>query len=653
MDNAKYVELFISEARDYLDTLNDLCLVLESNPKDEKNIGKLFRAFHTLKSNAATMGYKKFSELAHSLEDILSLIRDEKIQVSNVVINLIFKGCDILEEGLKKIIDEDSESIKISDISQEIQELLETNTEKIKIKIEEKVNLSNSDYEQIEKYKKEKYNIYRIILVLEKENVLKVAKSLIVLREIEKISKIIKTTPKIAAIQKGEFGGEVEYIIAIKDKKEKIENIISKVTGIKQSEVIGLSDAFRKSKKIINDEKEIEKTKITDEHQEIYVRKINSIKVNMNKLDQLMDLVGELLINNIQIQEIYKIQDFNSLKNVISSLDKLTLNLQEEVMQIRMLPIGNIFNRFPRMIRDLAKKEGKKVNLEVEGEDIEFDRSVLDEIGEPLVHLLRNCVDHGIEKPDTRINNNKKEIGTIKLIAKREKSNALIIVKDDGIGIDPEKVKASSIKKGIINSEDVKDLSKENLQKLIFKPGVSTTNIVTEISGRGVGMDVVLNKINELGGNLKLDSSVGLGTTVTMELPLTLAIISALLVKVDKYRYALPLSSVNQTLDLDIRDIKTIQGQEVFILRNKEIPLFWLGKLFNHSLCENKEKVTVAIVNREKNQIGLIVDSIISQQQVLVKNLSNLIKGTKGMSGATILGDGSVAMILDINSLQL
>lgn len=652
MDTSQYKDEFISEARDYFDVLNEGLLVLEKDQSDMDNINKIFRAFHTLKGNAATMGFMKFSELAHALEDVLSKVRDKQLKVTPDVIDIIFEGCDILEAGLDEISKDNPDNIDVEGLMEELKGIIGAKEDIAKVDdIGEKAKLTEKENKAVDKWKKKNMNVLRVIIVFDKGNILKTAKALLTLRNISKVSELIKTVPVSDEIKLGKFNTEIELIIVTKKKQGEIEKIINSISGLKHVFVLGLDETYERSKETVHEEKELAKAAIANKHKVDVVKQIQSVKVTMKKLDKLMNLVGELLISNIRLQDISKRKDFDSLKTVIPGIDRLTLDLQDEVMQIRMVPIGNIFNRFPRMVRDLSGKEGKKINLVIEGQDIEFDRTVLDEIGEPLVHLLRNCVDHGIEKPEERLNAGKPEEGTVKLIARREKNNAVIEVMDDGKGIDPKKVKESCIRKKIITEEEAAKMSDNELQMLVFGAGVSTNKVVTAVSGRGVGLDVVLSKMNELGGNVKLNSVVGKGTSVIMELPLTVAIVTSLLVKINKAVYAIPLTSVDQTVDVEASQLKTIQENAVFVLRGKQIPLLWLEELLGLNDFEKKNKFTVVIVNKGNSQIGLVVDSIISQQQVLIKGLQDIVKGTKGVAGATIMGDGSVALILDIGTL--
>jgi two-component system chemotaxis sensor kinase CheA len=651
MDMSQYKEEFVSEARDHLDNLNENLLGLEKEPENPDFINKIFRSFHTLKGNAATMGFISFSELAHSLEDVLTKVRDKELKASEEVMDLVLEGCDALEGGLEKISEGNPEEMQAEGLIKELKDLVGKKDEEINVNISEELSLTDEEKNKVNELKSQGQNVHRTIIFFDQGNVLKTAKALVVLRNLAEEGAIIKTTPDNNELKKGLFDSEIEIVFANKLSKQEAEEAINKVSGLKKVLLLEPEEKYERPEEMEHHDKESQKSKIVSKHKSEVVKQVQSVKVDMKKLDKLMNLAGELLISNIRLQEIDRKRDYNTLKSVLSGVDRLILDLQDEVMEIRMVPIGNIFNRFPRMIRDLAKKENKKVNLTIQGETIEFDRTVLDQIGDPLVHLLRNSVDHGIETPEKRINVGKSEEGSLKLIARREKNHAIIEVSDDGDGIDPEKVKNSCIKKGLITEQEAENMSDDELRLLIFRAGASTNEVVTEVSGRGVGMDVAMNKVKELGGTIDLKSEVGKGTTVTLKLPLTLAIITALLVKIEEEIYSIPLTSVDSTVDVQREQIKTVHGHEVFILRGTEVPVLWLSNLMGKQADKSKEKYTLVIVNKNSKPIGLVVDQIVSQQQVLIKSLQESLKGTKGVAGATILGDGSVSLILDIDTL--
>lgn len=380
------------------------------------------------------------------------------------------------------------------------------------------------------------------------------------------------------------------------------------------------------------------------------LKTVKSVRVSMERLDKLMNLVGELLINKMRLQQIRQEKDIKELNETINHLDRLTTDLQFEVMQSRLVPVEQIFNRFPRMVRDLAKKEDKDVNFIVEGNEIELDRTVIDEIGEPLVHLLRNSVDHGVELPAERKAAGKKAQGTIRLTARRERNAAIIEVEDDGRGFDVEEIKKAAVKKGIMSSNDIDMLSPNKVMQIAFDPRFSTAKKVTEVSGRGVGLDVVKNKIEALNGNIGLETVTGKGTKFSLELPLTLAIIQCFLVRVEDDHYVIPLANVLRTVKVESDQIRSIEGYETFILDEEDIPLIRLTRIFGLN-DKNREDYVTVMVEKGGDKAALVVDEIVGKQELIIKPLDRSLRETRGFSGCTILGDGSVALILDLNTL--
>lgn len=642
MDMSEHKGEFASEAHEHMDVLNEQVLVIEKDPNNQDAINHLFRSFHTLKGNSALMGYTKFSELAHNLEDLLSKVRDKELEANKDVIEILFQGIDLLDEGLNMIEESDDSEFDAEHLIIDINSLL---NKKNKPKIIIQNSLTEQDRNKLNELKK-KMNTYRFIISFDPSNPLKNVKAMVIARDIKSKSEFFKTNPEDLSHIDSEF----EIVMASKEDEKSIKNIINNVSGVKRTASLSLDEEYNSPEEHKVDEKEHLKEQITKEHHTDTMRKIQSVKVNMGKLDVLMNLVGELLINNIRLQEINKNKEYDQLGKVSTFIDRLIFDLEDQVKDIRMVPIGNIFNRYPRMVRDLAEHENKKINLVITGSELELDRTVLDQIGEPLVHLLRNSVDHGIESPEERKELNKNEEGTIKLIVTREKNHALIEIHDDGAGIDIEQVKKSAIKKNIISNEEIDHMSEDEIKNLIFRPGMSTAKIVTEVSGRGVGMDVVANKIRELGGTVQLESELGTGTLVKIKLPLTLAIISAMLLDVKGQKYVLPLNIVDQIIDVNISQIKTIQGHKTFIHRDKNLPLFWLHDFLGVNKPE-KEDYKVVIANKNNQQVGIVVDKVVGQQQILIKALQDIVKGTKGCAGATIMGDGEVVLILDIETL--
>ena len=377
------------------------------------------------------------------------------------------------------------------------------------------------------------------------------------------------------------------------------------------------------------------------------------MRVDIDKLDALLNLVGELVINKTRLEQIGLTHKLTDLVETIEQMDRVTTDLQSVVMKVRMVPVGQVFNRFPRMVRDLSHGLGKEINLIIQGEETELDRTVIDEIGDPLVHLLRNSIDHGIEKPEERQAKGKNPIGEVRLIARHEGNNVIIMVEDDGKGINPEIIKGIAVKKGLITQVEADKMEANEAVKLVFIPGFSTAEVVTDVSGRGVGMDAVKNKIESLGGMVDVETKINEGSKFKIRLPLTLAIIQALLVNVSEEIYAIPLGSIDSTINIKPTDIKTVQNKEVILLRGQIIPIVRLAKSLNapETQQEDQEELFVVIVHIGEMKAGFIVDNLIGQQEIVIKSLGKLLAGIKVIAGATILGNGQVALILDIASL--
>lgn len=387
-------------------------------------------------------------------------------------------------------------------------------------------------------------------------------------------------------------------------------------------------------------------------------RASQTVRVDMHRLDELMNLVGELVINRTRLSDIGATHKLKDLNETLTRVSQISSSLQSVVMQVRMVPIEQVFDRFPRMVRDLAKKLNKKINLVLEGKETEMDRTVIDEIGDPMVHLIRNSIDHGIEKPEERISKGKPEVGTITLSARHEGNNVLIEVKDDGKGVDPSVVGRLAVERGLFSQENLSKMPPEEIQKVIFLPGFSTAKEVSDVSGRGVGMDAVKAKLEDLNGVLDLESRVNEGSKVTIKLPLTLAILPALMVKIGAEMFAVPLGSVDETLDISKSDINIVQHQEVTLLRGDVLPIIRLRNILDvpttpeeaKEIEEKTEEISIVVCSSGEKRAGFMVDELLGQQEIVIKSLGNLLGGLPGIMGATMRGDGSIALILDVPS---
>ncbi len=680
MDMSEYKEIFKAESDEHLQQLNDSLLGLEQNPNEMEYINTMFRSAHTLKGMSATMGFSTISELTHEMENLMDMVRKSQVDVSNELIDILFECLDTLE-ALVDTVDSD-EKVDISHLqanmasamegtlcTQDIKETVDSSTNIIKNEIikelpaenesETEINVELSDNEKraVNDASAEGSRVISLKVILDESCVLKSARSTLVLINITKMGEIIKCEPSEAELEDEKFDLEFTVIFSTKSTDEEIVDTIKKISEVKDVIPTTVSESNGTEKKE-QDKKEAEteesnSTNKTAVKRPDAVKSIQSVRVNIERLDNLMNLVGELIINKIRLNQLASDLKAKDLDESLANLDRLTNEIQTEVMESRMVPIDQIFSRFPRMVRDLAKSEGKQINLIIEGKEIELDRTVLDEIGDPLVHLLRNAVDHGIESQKERKELGKPVAGLVRLSASRQRNSVLIEVEDDGKGMDPDNLRDIAVKKGIISREEVDKLSDTEALNLIFMPGFSGAKVVTDISGRGVGMDAVKTKIEALGGSVKISSVQGQGSIMKLQLPLTVAIIQSLMVTVANETYAVPLGNVIRDVGIKASDIKTIEGKEVILLRGEVLPLLRLHNVLDcPTEQEEKENLIVVVVERMGSNIGLVVDELLGQQEVIIKSLDNkLLKNLKGFAGATILGDGSVALILDIATL--
>lgn len=635
-DMDEYKEMFAVESAEHLQSMNDALLSLEKDPANSETINVMFRAAHTLKGMSATMGYTNIKELTHNMENLMDRVRKNEIELDSSAIDVLFECLDTLE----KMVETPEKSSEI-DIAFLVDKLSKNNSGSVPLKNEQTVLANNTSNNPREN--PGTGNIYEITVTLHESCMLKSARSTVVMRNLSEIGEIIETVPPIKDLEDEKFDREFKVIVSTTEDANKLEDAAKKVSEISKVEVKPHTGS--KSREKIED-----KTNVT-EGSKTSIKSVQSVRVSIERLDSLMNLVGELIINKIRLMQLASVHKLDDLEETLASLNRLTNDLQEEIMASRMVPIEQIFNRFPRMVRDLAKNQEKEIDLVLEGGDIELDRTVLDEIGDPLVHILRNCIDHGIESPEVRKQNGKNGKGTIKLTARREKNHVVIEAVDDGKGMDPQRMRETAVKKGLMTQEEAAKLSDIEAINLSFMAGFSTAEKVTEISGRGVGMDVVRTKIGGMGGSIKLESVLGKGTLMRLKLPLTVAIIHSLMVKVGSDIYAIPITNVIRDLSIKKEEIKTIKGEEVVLIRGDVLPLIRLHSIFDIK-SNGSQELLVVVVERAGSNVGLVVDQVIGQQEVIIKNLdNNLLKGVKGFAGATILGDGNVALILDVGTL--
>ena len=665
MDTSQYMTMFLEESMENLQTLNESLLELEKSPEDVDTLNKIFRVAHTIKGMAATMGFNDIADLTHNMEDVLSEFRDGKMKVTQNVVTVLFDCLDTLEKMIN-IIEEGSDSvIDIKKIIEDLEktkkvDLEESKEEEVEIlDSKESLKLNEYDLSIIKQAIERDYNALELRIVLSQTTLLKSARAFLIVQDLEQKGEIIKSNPSTEKIENEEFDFTLEFIILTTSTKEEIKSLIENISEVESVKIknVEITKAKNISKHKIDEKiiketvevkpKEINKVEKIKEEKKIKNKKVHqSVRVDLEKIDNLMNMVSELVIYRTRLEQIVIDNKSTELNETLEQVGRTTSELQDLVMKIRMLPLDVVFNRFPRMIRDISVELNKEINFIIEGSDTELDRTVIDEIGEPLIHLLRNAADHGIESREERIKAGKNPIGTIKLQAYQEGTKALIKVTDDGAGIKVDKIRKKAESVGI----STEGMSENDIINLIFAQGFSTNEVVTDISGRGVGMDVVKTKISSLGGSVELTSEEGIGSTFIIRLPLTLQIIQALLINVGEETFAISLGFIDRVISYSKENIKKINGKEVIIYRDDVIPLVRLNERLGIN-SSDKNKKFVIIVNAGDKTFGLLVDSLIGQQEIVIKPLGRTLKNLNEYIGATILGNGLVTLILDVGVL--
>lgn len=696
MDVSQYLEIFLDETTEHLQNLNTQILTLEQEPENMDTINEIFRAAHSLKGMAGTMGYKRMQTLTHDMENVFSEVRNGNIKVKANMIDLLFQCLDALEEYTNNIRETGDEGTNENEpliklLNEELGKKDEKPAEEPKK--EEKtpeggdkrkwlnIKLDSTDVMVITEAQKQGNFVYGATVYVQESCLLKAARAFLVFKAVEEVGEIIVSSPSAQDIEDERF--ELDFsLIVISDKPvDKLIAAISNVSEIAEvlAEPIDLTKmpGSEEGKSAAPEQKKEEQKAVPAKaaaaaaapaaDKKTGVAKqaggkpiVNrTVRVDIEKLDVLMNLVSELIIaknslvaaSNAQKSASDKAQ--NNVNEQIEYLESVTTSLHESVMKVRMVPIESVVSKFPRMIRDLTKKLDKKMELYMSGEETELDRTVVDEIGDPLMHLLRNSADHGIESAEVRAERGKPEVGSIWLDAYQDGNNVVIEVRDDGNGIDTEVVKNKAISRGTITPEQAAGMSEKEIIDLLFLPSFSTSEKVTDVSGRGVGLDVVKSKIEALSGEVEVKSVLGVGSTWIIRLPLTLAIIQALMVVIGGEKYAISLGSIQTIEDIPTDEIRLIQNKEVIHLRGNVIPLIRMDKeLDTVSTKGPDENMTILIVKKGDKLAGLVVDELLGQQEIVIKSMGKYIDNKcRLISGATILGDGEVALILDTNVL--
>lgn len=694
MDVTQYLAIFIDETKEHLQSLNEQLLILEKEPDNKETITEIFRAAHSLKGMAGTMGYKRMQRLTHNMENVFDEIRHDKMIVKSDLVDVLFRGLDALEKYLDNIVTlgeegpDDNEPIIV-----ELNRILKEGTGQEDEAVPQiaskpaasdtggykELPLAEHEMKAVEKAFEGGTNAFGITVYVQESCLLKAARAFLVFKALDEIGDVIKSQPEVQDIEDEKFNYDFSIVLLTKESLERVKTVIMNVSEIKEAFVVTLEHPEAVLEKKEEKPKEevkpaaasvaaasaaaaaapkkaqAKQTPNTQTKQQAKPVVNRSVRVDIEKLDDLMNIVSELIIAKNGLVSMSTSEGGNGAQGFneqIEYLERITTDMHQSVMKVRMVPIESVVNRFPRMIRDLSKKLNKKMELFMTGEDTELDRTVIDEIGDPLMHLLRNAADHGLESNEERVKLGKPEVGSIFLDAYQEGNNVVIEVRDDGRGLDVEKIRNKAVAKGTVTDEQAEGMSDKEIIELLFRPSFSTSEVITDVSGRGVGLDVVKTGIENLGGSIEVKTVLGEGSNFIIRLPLTLAIIQALMVELGNEKYAIPLGSIETIESVVLSDVKYVQTKEVIHLRGSVIPLIRLNAILDVEETDQEvSELTVVIVKKGDKLAGLVVDNLIGQLEIVIKSIGKYINNSKMISGATILGDGEIALILDVNTL--
>ncbi|MCF7618851.1 chemotaxis protein CheA [Bacillus sonorensis] len=679
MDMNQYLDVFIEESKEHLQTCNEKLLELEKNPSDLQLVHDIFRAAHTLKGMSATMGFEDMAHLTHSLENVLDAIRNEEMTITSEWMDVMFEALDDLEAIVLSIIEGGDGKRDVSEVCAKL-DVTGANKETAAAAEAPEAASSKSkwSYDEFQRTviaeaEEQGFNCYEISVSLKDDCLLKGVRVYMVFEQLNEIGEVVKTIPETEVLESEDF--DSEFVICFLSKHDKQE-IFNKVNGVSEIEKVEVTElkidiAPSENEKPAEEKeaapKETEKKPEKPEKPAKQPKQSNgkkepakpaagggtkTIRVNIDRLDSLMNLFEELVIDRGRLEQIAKELDHGELTETVERMTRISGDLQSIILNMRMVPVETVFNRFPRMVRQLTKELNKKIELTIFGAETELDRTVIDEIGDPLVHLLRNSLDHGIEAPEVRVKNGKPETGQVTLKAYHSGNHVFIEVEDDGAGINRKKVLEKALERNVITERDAETIEDHEIDALIFAPGFSTADQISDISGRGVGLDVVKSKLESLGGSVSITSTEGKGSLFSIQLPLTLSIISVLLVKLEKETFAIPISSIIETAVIDKKDILFTHDREVIDFRGHIVPVVYLKEQFNvEDSADDLDQLHAIVVKKGDKLTAFVVDSFIGQQEVVLKSLGDYLTNVFAISGATILGDGQVALIIDCNAL--
>lgn len=689
MDMNQYLSMFIDESNDHLQSLNEKMLELESNPDDISIVQVIFRSAHTLKGMAATMGFEDLSSLTHQMENVLDLVRNEKLKMQEFIFDTLFKSLDALQMMVQNITQGGEGKADVSEIVASLQSIVRGDFAGGGSSAASKpaatgtaasgpsaIQLDQYQFSVLEQSITEGHKVMYIDVAIREDCQLKAARAYLVFDLLERYGEIVKSSPSVQDIEQEKFERSFSLYYITQKEAAEIQSMILNLSEIDSAQVApldhetlaqltsGVKETAATAEAAApaptpSPSKEAPAKPTASAEAKNNARPAGgtsapsrTIRVDIDRLDVLMNLLSELLIDRARLEQLAEEVKRSDLTETVEHMSRVGSDLQNIVLKLRMVPVDTVFNRFPRMVRDLAKSLDKKIDLNIVGAETELDRTVIDEIGDPLVHLLRNAVDHGVESTAERIAAGKPETGTVQLRAFHSGNHVFIEIEDDGHGIDRSKVLQKAIKNGVVKESEAAAMSDEQVFMLLFAPGFSTAEVISDISGRGVGLDVVRSKIESLSGVVSVESKLGSGTKFSVQLPLTLSIISAMLIKVGTEKYAIPLSSIVETGLIRREQVREVHGYTMVAYRDTHIPLMSLAKLFDiPGFSENDEEETEIVVIRKGDRLAaLTVEDFIGQSEIVIKNLGKYLPSVQGVAGATILGDGQVALIIDPNA---
>lgn len=681
MDMSQYLEVFIEESKEHVQACNEYLLKLEKRPNDMNIVNEIFRSAHTLKGMSATMGYEDLASLTHQMENVLDAIRQQKLTVTPELLDIVFLATGHLEEMILSISTGGDGKCDVSDVIEKFKQIEKGGSlaellhqKESAVTLEEAVTNANNfdeyEYTILLQATEQSFRTYEVTITLREDCLLKGARVYMIFEVLGSLGEVIKSTPPVDQLEEEKFDREFSVAFISMEEKAIIIDKIMNVSEVEKVEALNfLPEELNRQQAKENEASSVVPSQDAISEEEGAKPPVEqktgkksapakaaagskTIRVNIERLDILMNLFEELVIDRGRLEKISHDLNNQELQETVERMSRVSGDLQTIILNMRMVPVETVFNRFPRMVRQLSRDLNKKINLEIIGAETELDRTVIDEIGDPLVHLIRNAVDHGIETPEVRKAGGKSEEGNVRLKAYHSGNHVFIEIEDDGAGINRDKVAAKAIKNKIISPEAAVELSDQQVYELLFASGFSTAEKISDISGRGVGLDVVKNTIVSLGGTVTVDSILGRGSRFSIQLPLTLSIISTMLIGIQNEKFAIPLTSIIETAIVKKTDILNAHSQKVIDYRGKVVPLLFLKDIFEVPVINDQtDSYSVVIVRKGDRLAGLVVDTFIGQQEIVLKSLGNYLMNVFAISGATILGDGQVALIIDCNAL--